>query len=124
MHIIITGVHIDVTDAIQGYTFEKMKSLEKFIAKEDSSVKLVVELSKTTNHHSHGDVFQANAQFHMRSKEVSLSTKQDDLYKAIDVLKDMLARELAKNKDREQSLFRRGSHTIKSLFRKNNTDNF
>lgn len=118
MHIIITGVHIEMTDAIRDYATEKMKTLEKYVAHDDTSAKLSLELSKTTNHHQHGDVFQAEAQFHVRGKEISLSTTQDDLYKAIDLLKDMLVREISQHKDREKSLFRRGSHKVKNLFKR------
>lgn len=118
MHIIITGVHIDVTDAIRSYTLEKLSTLEKFIPKDDTSAKLSVELSKVTNHHAHGDVFQAEAQLHIRGKEVTLKTTQDDLYKAVDVLKDMLVREVASYKDKERSIVRRGAHKVKMLLKK------
>ena len=118
MHIIITGVHMEITDAIRSYTFEKMKSLEKLIPHDDTSAKLAVELSKTSNHHVHGQVFQAEGNLHIRGKETALRTTQDDLYKAIDTLKDMLTRELAQHKDRERSIVRRGAHRVKALFKK------
>lgn len=118
MHIIITGIHIETTDAIRSYAFEKMKTLEKFLPKGDTSAKLAVELSKTTAHHAHGDVFQAEAQLHIRGKETTLRATEDDLYKAIDVLKDMLARELATHKDKERSLFRRSAHRVKALLKR------
>jgi putative sigma-54 modulation protein len=118
MHIIITGVHMDLTDAMRSYALEKMRSLEKYIPNNDTSAKLTVELAKTTNHHAHGDVFQAEALLHVRGKETSLSTTQDDLYKAIDILKDMLSRELASHKDKERSILRRGAHRVKALFKK------
>src|SRR3989338_1965013 len=105
MHIIITGVHMEMTDAIRDYAYEKMEALEKYIPRDDTSAKLSVELSKTTSHHQHGDVFQAEAQLHIRGKETTLRTTQDDLYKAIDILKDMLTRELAQHKDKERSMF-------------------
>jgi putative sigma-54 modulation protein len=118
MHITITGVHMEITDAIRTYTFDKMQSLEKLIASDDTSAKLVVELSKASNHHVHGQVFQAEALLHIRGKDRALRTTQDDLYKAIDVLKDMLTRELSQHKDKERSLLRRGAHRVKSLFKK------
>ncbi len=118
MHIIITGVHMEMTEAIREYTLEKMKTLEKFVPHDDTSAKLSVELSKTTNHHAHGDVFQAEALLHIRGKETALRTTQDDLYKAIDILKDMLARELSQHKDKERSVIRRGAHKVKALFKR------
>lgn len=118
MHIIITGVHMEITDAIRTYTLEKMKMLEKYTDSNDTSGKLQIELSRTSNHHVHGPVFLAEAQLHVRGKEVTLKTTQEDLYKAIDTLKDMLARELAQHKDKSQSLFRRSAHQVKNLFKK------
>ena len=81
MHIIITGVHMEMTEAIRSYAMEKMKTLEKYVSKDDTSGKLTVELSRTTTHHAHGDVFQAEGILHIRGKESTVRTTQDDLYK-------------------------------------------
>lgn len=118
MHIIITGVHMEMTEAIRGYATEKMRSLEKYVSQDDTSAKLALELSKTTNHHQHGDVFQAEALLHISGKDITLRATQDDLYKAIDVLKDMLAREVTQHKSKETSLMRRSAHKVKNLFKK------
>lgn len=118
MHTIITGVHMEITDAIRSYTLEKMHSLEKLIHRDDTSAQLNIELSRTSNHHVSGQVFQAEALLHIRGKETALKTTQDDLYKAIDILKDMLMRELAQHKDKERSIIRRSAHKVKSLFKK------
>lgn len=118
MHTILTGVHMEITEAIRDYTLEKMQSLDKLIPRDDTSAKLVVELSKTSNHHVHGQVFQAEANLHIRGKETTLRTTQEDLYKAVDVLKDMLTRELSQHKDKERSIVRRSAHKVKSLFKK------
>ena len=109
---------MDMTEAIKNYTLEKMSSLDKYISKDDSSAKLSIELSKTTNHHTHGDVFQAEAQLHVRGKSSSVRTTQDDLYKAIDTLKDMLTRELASHKDKERSIIRRSAHKMKAVLKR------
>ena len=118
MHIIITGVHMEITDAIRSYAYEKMHTLEKLVAHDDTSAKLTVELSKISNHHVNGQVFKAEGILHIRGKETALKNTQDDLYKAIDVLKDMLARELSQHKDKERSLVRRGAQKVKALFKK------
>lgn len=118
MHIIITGVHMEVTEAIQNYTLDKMKSVGKFVDHNDTSAKLSIELSKTTNHHNHGEFFLAEAQLHIRGKNMTLSATEDDLYKSIDVLKDMLVREVTQHKDKELSVFKRGAHKVKNLFKR------
>ena len=118
MHTIITGVHMEITEAIHSYTMEKVRPLEKLVARDDTSAKLSIELSKASNHHVNGQVFQAEALLHIRGKDTALKTTQDDLYKAIDVLKDMLVRELSQHKDKERSLVRRSAHKVKALFKK------
>ena len=118
MHIIITCVHMEMTDAIQTYALEKMRALEKYVGGDDTSGKLTLELSKTTNHHAHGPVFQAEARLHIKGKETTLKTTQDDLYKAVDIVKDMLARELAQHASKQRSILRRGAHRVKVLFKK------
>jgi ribosomal subunit interface protein len=109
---------MEMTDAIREYSIEKMKTVEKFLPRDDTSTKLALELSKTTNHHTHGAFFQAEARMHIRGKNVTLRTTEDDLYKAIDVLKDMLTRELSSHKDKERSVFRRGAQSVKNMFKK------
>lgn len=109
---------MDITEAIRSYTLEKMQSLEKYVPEGDTSGKLTVELSRTTKHHVHGDVFQAEARLHIRGKETVLRTTEDDLYKAVDLLKDKLTRELAQHKDKERSIFRRSAHKVKALLKR------
>ncbi len=118
MHIIITGIHMEITEAIRNYIFEKMKPLEKLVPKGDTSAQLTIELSKTTNHHQHGNIFQAEARLKVKGKEKTLTTTQNDLYKSIDIVKDMLSRELATYKDKERSVVRRGAHKVKALFKR------
>jgi putative sigma-54 modulation protein len=119
MHITLSGVHLEITDAIRDYAMEKFRSLNKF-AGHDSSTSLSVELSKTTAHHNHGDVFKAEAQLHLKGKNFSLNTTEEDLYKAIDVLRDMLSREIIQQKDKQLSIFKRGAQKIKRLLRRGN----
>lgn len=109
---------MDITDAIRTYALEKMRTLEKYMPEGDTSGKLTVELSKTTNHHTHGNIYQAEGILHIRGKETKVSSTQDDLYKAIDLLKDMLVRELAQHKDKERSIVRRSAHRVKALLKR------
>ena len=120
MHITITGVHIEITSAIHDYAMEKIGSLNKFIRDDDTSAMTEITLTKTTGHHSHGDMFQAEARFHSSGKNLIAKTTEDDLYKAIDALKDKLVRELSAHKDKKQSVFKRSAHKIKTLLRGGN----
>ncbi len=118
MHIIITGIHVEITDAIRTYTLTKLDAIKKYVPRDDTSAKLSVELSKTTAHHAHGDIFQAEAQIHIRGKESTVRATENDLYKAIDVLKDMITREMVSHKNKEQSRMRRGASHVKALLKR------
>jgi len=118
MHITITGVHLDITQAINDYVEEKIGSLSKFTG--DGVVKVDVYLSKTTEHHVHGDIFKAEANLHVDGKNLSAKTTSEDLYKSIDEVKDILARELTHHKDKKISVFRRSAHKIKNLLKRGN----
>jgi putative sigma-54 modulation protein len=117
MHITITGIHIEITDAIREYVNTRISSLSKYSVKGDTSATVAVEVSKTTAHHTHGDVFQAEAQAHIKGKNIHVRAVKDDLYSAIDEVKDMLARELTEEKDRRISLFKKGAHKLKKLLK-------
>lgn len=120
MHITITGVHIDITTAIHDYAKDKIESLNKYIKNEDTSSTAKVTLTKTTEHHSHGEMYKAEAVLHISGKTLTAGETEDDLYKAIDSLKDTLARELSTYKDKKQSVFKRSAHKIKSLLKRGN----
>jgi putative sigma-54 modulation protein len=117
MHITITGVHIEVTEALREYVNNRLSPLSKYASKGDTSGMIAVELSKTTAHHTHGDVFQVEAQAKIKGANVNVRSVQDDLYNAIDEVRDMLARELTEEKDRRISLFKKGAQKIKKLLK-------
>lgn len=116
MNIKITGVHIEITQAINDYVEEKIGSLAKFIG--NSNAKIDVHLSKTTEHHNHGDIFKAEAGIHIDGKNLTGKATSDDLYKSIDELKDILSREVTHHKDKKISVFRKSAHRIKNLLKR------
>ena len=117
MHITITGVHIEITDAIREYVNTRLSSLDKYSVKGDTSATISVELSKTSAHHSHGDVFQVEAQAHVKGMSFNVKAVREDLYSAIDEIRDMLAREFTEQKDKRISLFKKGAHKLKKLLK-------
>jgi putative sigma-54 modulation protein len=117
MHITITGIHIEITDAIREYVNTRLASLDKYAVKGDTSAAVSVELSKTSSHHNHGEVFQVVAQAHVKGTSFNVKTVREDLYSAIYEIIDMLARELTEQKDKRISLFKRGAHKLKKLLK-------
>lgn len=118
MQIKIKVTNIELTDAIESYVEEKIKSIEKFaIAHEDESPLVQVEIGKSTNHHRSGEVFRAEANLTVRGKRFFAHSTKDDLYAAIDDLREELVRELTSHKGKERAMFRRGAAMVKNLIR-------
>ena len=114
MNIITQGSHIEITEAIQSYLDKKLEGLSKFL-NDESQVQ--ADLGKTTNHHKHGDIFKAELNIVHKGEYTRVVAEKDDLYSAIDAVKDEAHDALSSKKDKKQSLFRRGAHRIKRLFR-------
>lgn len=118
MQIKITVKNIELTSAIQTYVEEKIQSVEKFaVAHEEENPLVDVQIGKSTNHHRSGDVFTAEATMRVRGKTFRASSTKEDLYAAIDDLREELARELSSHKGKERALFRRGAQMVKNLIR-------
>ncbi|HAS84556.1 MAG TPA: ribosome-associated translation inhibitor RaiA [Candidatus Yonathbacteria bacterium] len=118
MKIKITTTNIELTSAIENYVEEKIRSAEKFaIPHEDEEPVVSVEIGKTTNHHQSGDVFVAEVNMTVRGKHFRATSEKDDLYAAIDDMRNELVRELSSHKDKTQTLVRKGAGMIKNMLR-------
>ena len=97
MQLTIEPKGIELTDAIRDYAEEKFTSLEKFA----DIVKADIDLGMTSQHHTQGQVFFCEAHIFIAGKDFFIKRDEEDLYKAIDKVKDHLKNELAKWKDRQ-----------------------
>ncbi len=106
MNINIRTNGIELTEAIRSYVEEKFNSLEKF----GKDLMLAeVEVGKTTNHHQKGDIFSCSATLTIHGDVVKMEREAEDLYKAIDKVRDHLREALAERKDRAITNERRNS---------------
>jgi ribosomal subunit interface protein len=115
MKIHVQGLHTTLTPVITEYAEKKLNSLSRFI-KNDASI-CNVELIKTTNHHKSGDIFKAEATITDGKDSVYAVSEKEDLYQAVDELRDELERILSSRKDKKITLFRRGAQHIKSIIK-------
>jgi ribosomal subunit interface protein len=112
----IQGLHTTLTPAIEEYTQKRISSLSKFIRYENAVCN--VELIKTTGHHRSGDIFKAEANIHMGDGEdVYAVAEREDLYQAVDALRDELERILTSMKEKKITLFRRGAARVKDIMK-------
>ena len=120
MQINLQGKNIELTEAIKNYTLKKVTNLEKLLSGiEEKGGKVVVafEVGKSTNHHKSGEVFHSDCLIQIDGKEFYSSADEEDLYVAIDKVKENLFREINKNKDRTQTLFKRGAVSVKKMMK-------
>lgn len=98
MDIIITGLHLEMTDAIKQYTTEKVNKMKKYL-ENITSVRITLEVRKTK---SSGDVHIAKAIVHVPGNEIITEVEDKNLYSAIDLLADKLERQVRKYKEKIQ----------------------
>ncbi len=114
----IKSTNIELTDAISSFVDSRVRALEKFVAPDDSSASVDIEVGKTTGHHNKGDIFKAEFNFQMGGKNFRVVDENTDLYAAIDKAKEEMIKTLRRNKGRQQTLFKRGGATIKRLLKR------
>jgi ribosomal subunit interface protein len=99
MQLNIESQHIDMTDALRGYATEKAESLAKYA----DIVKLDVELGRVTSHQNKGDVFFCGMHVFVAGHDFFVKKEEEDIYKAIDKVKDHLKNEITTWKDKQLS---------------------
>jgi putative sigma-54 modulation protein len=114
IHTQLKAVNIELTDALQEYVNKRIASLEKF-AKGDCNA--YVEVGKTTNHHKSGDVFKAEINLTIDGKTYRATSETSDLYAAVDDVKDDLFETITSEKDRNQTLWKRGARSVKKMLK-------
>ncbi len=120
MQINLQGKNMELTEAIRDYVEKRVTNLEKLLSKiEESSGEVLAsfEVSKNTNHHKSGSVFHADCSINIKGEKFYASIDEEDLYAAIDGVKEKLFREINKNKDRRQTLFKRGASSVKKMMK-------
>ena len=91
MQIDITGHHVDITPALRNYVHAKLARLERHF---DHLTGMHVVLSVSKLEH------RAEATLHVNRGTLFADAVQSDMYAAIDVLSDKLARQVTKHKEK------------------------
>jgi ribosomal subunit interface protein len=112
----IKTTNITLSPAISGYVAKRLEKIER-IARNDPTVKCDVELGKTTDHHQKGDIFRA--EIHIVGKDLNAyaSSEENDLFTAIDSVRDEILQELRSKKGKKLSLIRRSGTRVKNILK-------
>jgi len=116
MNINIKTTSITLTPAISEYVSKRLEKASKLLA-EDPSTQCDIELAKTTEHHNKGDIFRAEIHIVAAGKNIYASSEKDDLYTAIDCVRDDILRELKSGKGKRISLIRRSGARVKNVLK-------
>ncbi|MBP6866597.1 MAG: ribosome-associated translation inhibitor RaiA [Candidatus Pacebacteria bacterium] len=111
--------NLDLTEAISDYVLKRVTNLGKLITKlESKGGEAVVnfEVSKNTKHKA-GSVFHSDCTLVLDGKKFYASADKEDLYEAVDAVKELLFREISQNKDKKQTLKTRGARSVKKMMK-------
>jgi len=101
MQIDIKGTNMELTEAIKDYINEKIGSLDKFF---DQILEARVEVGITNKHHQKGNIFRAEVNLEVPQKQIiRAEAEREDLYMAINEVKDELQGQLKKYKEKMRS---------------------
>jgi putative sigma-54 modulation protein len=120
MKINLKSTNMEMTPAIHDYVIKRVTNLEKLLSKIEEGggeVNVNFEVAKTTNHHKSGEFFHSDCLINIKGQEFYASADEDDLYASIDAVKESLFRDISKNKDRKQTLFKRGATSVKKMMK-------
>lgn len=93
----------DLTDAIKSYADEKMSALNKYLPDAGTEAVFNLRLGKVSNSQHSGKIFYAEVSIKTPEKNFGALVESDDIYSAIDQLKDDLAHNIAHYKDKSHS---------------------
>lgn len=101
MKVTIKATNLDLTPGIKKAIEEKIATLDKFIPYIDSTVEAFAEVAVETRHHKQGKIYYAEANIKVPGKIIRSEAREENIYKAINTVKDELQQLLKKYKEKQ-----------------------
>ena len=120
ININLKATNMGLTDAITDYVIKRVSNLGRLlqnIQQAGGAVVINFEVDKTTNHHKNGQIFRAECNITVNGKQYYAEFKDENLYAAIDGVKDIILRDLKKDREKKQALYKRGAKMMKDALR-------
>ena len=108
---------MELTPAISSYVHKKVSSIEKYIDKNSADVVAQVEVGKSTRHHKSGNIFRAEVHITGGNLDLYAVSETDNLYAAIDIVKDEIVHNALQLKGKRETLARKGAGMVKDMMR-------
>lgn len=106
------GTGIELTDAIRVYVEKKVMALGKFMPR---ATKVEIDIGMRSHHHNKGKIYYAEMEVYQPTGNLRVEREAEDLYKAIDKVKDHIKVELAELKNKKIDVRRRATVRRKVL---------
>ena len=103
----------ELTDAIKQYAEDKMNSLHKYLNQDEELVTFNFRVGKTSNSHNNGKIYFAEVSIHTPDKNYGGRIEADNIYAAIDLLKDELSGNIRHYRDKMRTLSRHDAQKFK-----------
>jgi putative sigma-54 modulation protein len=110
MKLTIKGTEMELTEPIRQYAEEKITGLEKFF---DNILKIEIDIGLRSHHHNNGKIFYAEVNLFVPGHMVRVVKEAEDLYAAIDSVRDHLKVELEKTKEKMRAVDKKELRTTK-----------
>lgn len=120
IHVDVYAKGVDLTEALRDYVVNKVSNLGKYLADTNEPISVHFEIGKVSNHHkSSEDAYEASCRFMLKGKEYFVRQYDENMYAAIDGVKETLYREIRDQKGKRESAFLKGKRLFKQLLTKN-----
>lgn len=117
MKVTIKATNLNLTPEIRKTIEEKIATLDKFIPHIDTSIQAFVEVALETRRHKKGKIYYAEANIKVPGKIIRSEAREENIYRAINVVKDELQRLLEKYQKRQISKRERATRSLKRKWR-------
>ncbi len=107
MNLNLKVTNLELTDAIRDYAQKKADMIDKYLGDREP-ISCDMELELTTKHHQKGDIFRAEISMLLAGHKIWVDETSDDLYKAIDLVKDQAIELIKKQKEKRLDARREG----------------
>lgn len=99
MQINIKANKMELTPAIKDYIQEKVDMLEKYLG-QIQVINADFEVALDSNHHQKGDIYRAEFNLEIPHDLLRVEKTEEDLYKAIDKVKDHMKEMIVERKEK------------------------
>lgn len=113
----IKTTNFESTAALQEYVEKHLSKLDALVDDEDSAAYAQIELEKIVADQNSGDIYRAEINLRTSGHDYYVDEKANDIYVAIDQLRDTIIREVKERVKKDRTKIRQGARAIKQMLR-------